>query len=298
MVNNEKNNNSKLSLWASFLWTLMWVIAVFFVFVYSVYTILSSEVQAIEPFIFAVVSLGFFIYTLLADIKKGKELRKAFYSHGKPIAESPIAEVIPGKREFYEKYRLLSKKRILCVCIYPVLMCVATVSILCISLFGQQWQSWSGLISTLVQSSGMFLAVMLCLIFPALLLLLWMTISVQRTLRLLSEAYDNANKEEWEALNKIQIREFTFLFTRKHFINWDGALHVIRLEDIKFIRYKRYFLLLAGGTRLVVTDSFGRKHHIWHNGPSVRQWDERGFSDCIKEGRKNGQVYIDTHLPM
>ena len=110
---------------------------------------------------------------------------------------------------------------------------------------------------------------------------------------MLREIYDSLSAKEMAKIDSIKERQVGYVFTGKFLINWDGNLNIVPLNEIREIRYIRYFYFILYGTRLRITCN--KNHVIWNYGPSEEEWAERGFlSPDENSGRR---VSINIQLP-
>ena len=94
-------------------------------------------------------------------------------------------------------------------------------------------------------------------------------------------------------IDSIKERQVGYVFTRKFLINWDGNLNIVPLNEIREIRYIRYFYFILYGTRLRIICN--KNYVIWNYGPSEEEWAERGFLPPDKISGRS--ISINIQLP-
>ena len=117
--------------------------------------------------------------------------------------------------------------------------------------------------------------------------------SSRRNLDMLREIYDSLSAKEMAKIDSIKERQVGYVFTQKYLINWDGNLNIVPLNEIREIRYIRYFYFILYGTRLKITCN--KNHVIWNYGPSEEEWAERGFLPPDKISGRS--ISINIQLP-
>lgn len=97
-----------------------------------------------------------------------------------------------------------------------------------------------------------------------------------------NDMYARASSNEIAKLNKIALSgPYDFVFTKDYLVNGIGRLHIVKLCNIRTIRYKKYYYVFWHGTKMIITENNGRKHKIYRFGPSSKDWKSYGLANKL-----------------
>ena len=190
---------------------------------------------------------------------------------------------------FIQMYRRLSIRRICLPLLIPVLYILVLMVLIPIATKGMLT---SETVLVMFSQRSTQIAFLPLIVIP-ILISIKVYSSSRYNLDMLREIYDSLSAKEMAKIDSIKERQVGYVFTRKFLINWDGNLNIVPLNEIREIRYIRYFYFILYGTRLRITCN--KNHVIWSYGPSEEEWAERGFLPPDKiSGRR---VSINIQLP-
>ena len=193
------------------------------------------------------------------------------------------------KYAFIQMYRRLSIRRICLPLLIPVLYILVLMVLIPIATKGMLT---SETVLVMFSQRSTQIAFLPLIVIP-ILISIKVYFSSRYNLDMLRGIYDCLSAKEMAKIDSIKERQVGYVFTRKFLINWDGNLNIVPLNEIRGIRYIRYFYFILYGTRLKITCN--KNYVIWHYGPSEEDWMERGFlSPDEISGRS---VSINIQLP-
>ena len=190
---------------------------------------------------------------------------------------------------FIQMYRRLSIRRICLPLLIPALYILVLVVFIPIATKGVLTKE---AVLMMFNKRPMQLAFLPIIIIPVF-ISIRVYFSSRRNLDMLREIYDSLSAKEMAKIDSIKERQVGYVFTGKFLINWDGNLNIVPLNEIREIRYIRYFYFILYGTRLRITCN--KNHVIWNYGPSEEEWAERGFLPPDKISGRS--ISINIQLP-
>lgn len=281
--NQDKNN--KFSLWCLVIWNVLIFGALLVVFGNLVLRRINSVSTGVEELVFLVLIPVF----ILVNIKKVfANIRQLYLSYqGNP--EDKMLNDEAERYAFIQMYRRLSIRRICLPLLIPALYILVLMIFIPIATKGVLAKE---AVLMMFNKRPMQLAFLPIIIIPVF-ISIRVYFSSRHNLDMLREIYDSLSAKEMAKIDSIKERQVGYVFTRKFLINWDGNLNIVPLNEIREIRYIRYFYFILYGTRLKITCN--KNYVIWNYGPSEEDWMERGFlSPDEISGRR---VYINIQLP-
>ena len=287
MDKENRDKNNKFSLWCLVIWNVLIFGALLVVFGNLVLRRINSISTNVEELIFLVLIPVF----ILVNIKKVyANIRQLYLSYQKNQKEEIFkAEAETERYAFMQMYRRLSIRRICLPLLIPALYILILMVFIPIATKGVLT---SKTVLMMFNQRLMQLAFLPIIIIPVF-ISIKVYFSSRYNLDMLREIHDSLSDKEMAKLDSIKERQVGYVFTRKFLINWDGNLNIVPLNEIREIRYIRYFYFILYGTRLKITCN--KNYVIWHYGPSEEEWMERGFLPPDKISGKN--VSINIQLP-
>ena len=285
MDKGNKDKNNKFSLWCLVIWNVLIFGALLVVFGHLVLRRINSVSAGVEELVFLVLIPVF----ILVNIKKVyANIRQLYLSYqGNP--EDKMLNDEAERYAFIQMYRRLSIRRICLPLLIPALYILVLMIFIPIATKGVLTKE---AVLMMFNKSPMQLAFLPIIIIPVF-ISIRVYFSSRHNLDMLREIYDSLSAKEMAKIDSIKERQVGYVFTRKFLINWDGNLNIVPLNEIREIRYIRYFYLILYGTRLKITCN--KNYVIWNYGPSEEEWAERGFLPPDKiSGRR---VSINIQLP-
>ena len=285
MDKGNKDKNNKFSLWCLVIWNVLIFGALLVVFGNLVLRRINSVSAGVEELVFLVLIPVF----ILVNIKKVyANIRQLYLSYqGNP--EDKMLNDEAERYAFIQMYRRLSIRRICLPLLIPALYILVLMIFIPIATKGVLTKE---AVLMMFNKSPMQLAFLPIIIIPVF-ISIRVYFSSRHNLDMLREIYDSLSAKEMAKIDSIKERQVGYVFTRKFLINWDGNLNIVPLNEIREIRYIRYFYLILYGTRLKITCN--KNYVIWNYGPSEEEWAERGFLPPDKiSGRR---VSINIQLP-
>ena len=285
MDKGNKDKNNKFSLWCLVIWNVLIFGALLVVFGNLVLRRINSVSAGVEELVFLVLIPVF----ILVNIKKVyANIRQLYLSYqGNP--EDKMLNDEAERYAFIQMYRRLSIRRICLPLLIPALYILVLMIFIPIATKGVLTKE---AVLMMFNKSPMQLAFLPIIIIPVF-ISIRVYFSSRHNLDMLREIYDSLSAKEMAKIDSIKERHVGYVFTGKFLINWDGNLNIVPLNEIREIRYIRYFYFILYGTRLRITCN--KKHVIWNYGPSEEEWAERGFlSPDENSGRR---VSINIQLP-
>lgn len=281
--NQDKNN--KFSLWCLVIWNVLIFGALLVVFGNLVLRRINSVSTGVEELVFLVLIPVF----ILVNIKKVfANIRQLYLSYqGNP--EDKMLNDEAERYAFIQMYRRLSIRRICLPLLIPALYILVLMIFIPIATKGVLTKE---AVLMMFNKRPMQLAFLPIIIIPVF-ISIRVYFSSRHNLDMLREIYDSLSAKEMARLDSIKERQVGYVFTRKFLINWDGNLNIVPLNEIREIRYIRYFYFILYGTRLRITCD--KKHVIWNYGPSEEEWAERGFLPPDKISGRS--ISINIQLP-
>ena len=279
-VNKDKNN--KFSLWCLVIWNVLIFGALLVVFGNLVLRRINSVSTGVEELIFLVLIPVF----ILVNINKVyANIRQLYLSYKGDKMLKDETE----RYAFIQMYRRLSIRRICLSLLIPALYILVLMVFIPIATKGVLTKE---AVLMMFNKRPMQLAFLPIIIIPVF-ISIRVYFSSRRNLDMLREIYDSLSGKEMAKIDSIKERQVGYVFTRKFLINWDGNLNIVPLNEIREIRYIRYFYFILYGTRLKITCN--KNYVIWHYGPSEEDWMERGFLPPDKISGRS--VSINIQLP-
>lgn len=285
MDKGNKDKNNKFSLWCLVIWNVLIFGALLVVFGNLVLRRISGISTGVEELVFLVLIPVF----ILVNIKKVyANIRQLYLSYqGNP--EDKMLNDEAERYAFIQMYRRLSIRRICLPLLIPALYILVLMIFIPIATKGVLTKE---AVLMMFNKSPMQLAFLPIIIIPVF-ISIRVYFSSRHNLDMLREIYDSLSAKEMAKIDSIKERQVGYVFTRKFLINWDGNLNIVPLNEIREIRYIRYFYFILYGTRLKITCN--KNYVIWNYGPSEEEWAERGFLPPDKiSGRR---VSINIQLP-
>ena len=279
-VNKDKNN--KFSLWCLVIWNVLIFGALLVVFGNLVLRRINSVSTGVEELIFLVLIPVF----ILVNINKVyANIRQLYLSYKGDKMLKDETE----RYAFIQMYRRLSIRRICLSLLIPALYILVLMVFIPIATKGVLTKE---AVLMMFNKRPMQLAFLPIIIIPVF-ISIRVYFSSRRNLDMLREIYDSLSAKEMAKIDSIKERQVGYVFTQKYLINWDGNLNIVPLNEIREIRYIRYFYFILYGTRLKITCN--KNYVIWHYGPSEEDWMERGFLPPDKISGRS--VSINIQLP-
>ena len=282
MDKGNKDKNNKFSLWCLVIWNVIIFGALFVVFGKLLQRRISGFSTGVEELIFLILIPVF----ILVNIKKVyANIRQLYLSY-------KVDKMLKDETEryaFIQMYRRLSIRRICLPLLIPALYILILMVFIPIATKGVLT---SKTVLMMFNQRLMQLAFLPIIIIP-IFISIKVYFSSRYNLDMLREIHDSLSAKEMAKLDSIKERQVGYVFTRKFLINWDGNLNIVPLNEIREIRYIRYFYFILYGTRLKITCN--KNYVIWHYGPSEEEWMERGFLPPDKISGKS--VSINIQLP-
>lgn len=281
--NQDKNN--KFSLWCLVIWNVLIFGALLIVFGNLLLRRISGTSTGVEELAFLILIFVF----ILVNIKKVYANIRQLYLSYQGNQENKILKDEVEKYAFIQMYRRLSIRRICLPLLIPALYIIVLMVFIPIASKGVlTWETVLMMFNQrLVQLA--FLPVIIIPVFIS----IKVYFSSRYNLDMLRGIYDCLSAKEMAEIDGIKERQVGYVFTQKFLINWDGNLNIVPLNEIREIRYIRYFYFILYGTRLKITCN--KNYVIWHYGPSEDDWMERGFLPPDKISGRS--VSINIQLP-
>ena len=282
MDKENRDKNNKFSLWCLVIWNVIIFGALFVVFGKLLQRRISGFSTGVEELIFLILIPVF----ILVNIKKVyANIRQLYLSYKGDRMLKDETE----RYAFIQMYRRLSIRRICLPLLIPVLYILVLMVLIPIATKGMLT---SETVLVMFNQRLMQLAFLPIIIIP-IFISIKVYFSSRYNLDMLREIHDSLSAKEMAKIDSIKERQVGYVFTRKFLINWDGNLNIVPLNEIREIRYIRYFYFILYGTRLKITCN--KNYVIWHYGPSEEEWMERGFLPPDKISGKS--VSINIQLP-
>ena len=285
MDKGNKDKNNKFSLWCLVIWNVLIFGALLVVFGNLVLRRINSVSTGVEELVFLVLIPVF----ILVNIKKVyANIRQLYLSYqGNP--EEKMLNDEAERYAFIQMYRRLSIRRICLPLLIPALYILVLMVFIPIATKGVLTKEAVLMMFNKRPTQLAFLPVIIIPVFIS----IRVYFSSRHNLDMLREIYDCLSGKEMAKLDSIKERQVGYVFTGKFLINWDGNLNIVPLNEIREIRYIRYFYFILYGTRLRITCN--KNYVIWNYGPSEEDWMEREFlSPDEISGRR---VSINIQLP-
>ena len=282
MDKEDRDKNNKFSLWCLVIWNVIIFGALFVVFGKLLQRRISGFSTGVEELIFLILIPVF----ILVNIKKVyANIRQLYLSYKGDKMLKDETE----RYAFIQMYRRLSIRRICLPLLIPALYILVLMVFIPIATKGVLTKE---AVLMMFNKRPMQLAFLPIIIIPVF-ISIKVYFSSRYNLDMLREIYDCLSAKEMAKIDSIKERQVGYVFTRKFLINWDGNLNIVPLNEIRGIRYIRYFYFILYGTRLKIICN--KNYVIWHYGPSEEDWMERGFlSPDEISGRS---VSINIQLP-
>ena len=282
MDKGNKDKNNKFSLWCLVIWNVIIFGALFVVFGKLLQRRISGFSTGVEELIFLILIPVF----ILVNIKKVyANIRQLYLSYKGDKMLKDETE----RYAFIQMYRRLSIRRICLPLLIPALYILVLMVFIPIATKGVLTKE---AVLMMFNKRPMQLAFLPIIIIPVF-ISIRVYFSSRRNLDMLREIHDSLSAKEMAKLDSIKERQVGYVFTRKFLINWDGNLNIVPLNEIREIRYIRYFYFILYGTRLKITCN--KNYVIWHYGPSEEEWAERGFLPPDKISGRS--ISINIQLP-
>ena len=282
MDKENRDKNNKFSLWCLVIWNVIIFGALFVVFGKLLQRRISGFSTGVEELIFLILIPVF----ILVNIKKVyANIRQLYLSYKGDKMLKDETE----RYAFIQMYRRLSIRRICLPLLIPVLYILVLMVLIPIATKGMLT---SETVLVMFSQRSTQIAFLPLIVIP-ILISIKVYFPSRYNLDMLREIYDSLSAKEMAKIDSIKERHVGYVFTGKFLINWDGNLNIVPLNEIREIRYIRYFYFILYGTRLRITCN--KNHVIWNYGPSEEEWAERGFlSPDENSGRR---VSINIQLP-
>ena len=282
MDKGNKDKNNKFSLWCLVIWNVLIFGALLVVFGNLVLRRINSVSTGVEELVFLVLIPVF----ILVNIKKVyANIRQLYLSYKGDKMLKDETE----RYAFIQMYRRLSIRRICLPLLIPALYILVLMVFIPIATKGVLTKE---AVLMMFNKRPMQLAFLPIIIIPVF-ISIRVYFSSRRNLDMLREIYDSLSAKEMAKIDSIKERQVGYVFTQKYLINWDGNLNIVPLNEIREIRYIRYFYFILYGTRLRITCN--KNHVIWNYGPSEEEWAERGFLPPDKISGRS--ISINIQLP-
>ena len=285
MDKGNKDKNNKFSLWCLVIWNVLIFGALLVVFGNLVLRRINSVSTGVEELVFLVLIPVFILVNIKKVYANIRQLCLSYLGN----QENKILKDEAEKYAFIQMYRRLSIRRICLPLLIPVLYILVLMVLIPIATKGKLT---SETVLVMFSQRSTQIAFLPLIVIP-ILISIKVYFSSRYNLDMLREIYDCLSAKEMAKIDSIKERQVGYVFTRKFLINWDGNLNIVPLNEIRGIRYIRYFYFILYGTRLKITCN--KNYVIWHYGPSEEDWIERGFlSPDEISGRS---VSINIQLP-
>ena len=282
MDKGNKDKNNKFSLWCLVIWNVLIFGALLVVFGNLVLRRINSVSTGVEELIFLILIPVF----ILVNIKKVyANIRQLYLSYKGDKMLKDETE----RYAFIQMYRRLSIRRICLPLLIPALYILVLMVFIPIATKGVLTKE---AVLMMFNKRPMQLAFLPIIIIPVF-ISIRVYFSSRYNLDMLREIHDSLSAKEMAKLDSIKERQVGYVFTGKFLINWDGNLNIVPLNEIREIRYIRYFYFILYGTRLKITCN--KNCVIWHYGPSEEEWVERGFLPPDKISGRS--ISINIQLP-
>ena len=282
MDKGNKDKNNKFSLWCLVIWNVIIFGALFVVFGKLLQRRISDFSTGVGELIFLILIPVF----ILVNIKKVyANIRQLYLSYKGDKMLKDETE----RYAFIQMYRRLSIRRICLPLLIPVLYILVLMVLIPIATKGMLT---SETVLVMFSQRSTQIAFLPLIVIP-ILLSIKVYFSSRYNLDMLREIYDCLSAKEMAKIDSIKERQVGYVFTGKFLINWDGNLNIVPLNEIREIRYIRYFYFILYGTRLKITCN--KNYVIWHYGPSEEEWAERGFLPPDKISGRS--ISINIQLP-
>lgn len=282
MDKENRDKNNKFSLWCLVIWNVIIFGALFVVFGKLLQRRISGFSTGVEELIFLILIPVF----ILVNIKKVyANIRQLYLSYKGDKMLKDETE----RYAFIQMYRRLSIRRICLPLLIPVLYILVLMVLIPIATKGMLT---SETVLVMFSQRSTQIAFLPLIVIP-ILISIKVYFSSRYNLDMLREIYDSLSAKEMAKIDSIKERQVGYVFTRKFLINWDGNLNIVPLNEIREIRYIRYFYFILYGTRLRITCN--KNHVIWSYGPSEEEWAERGFLPPDKISGRS--ISINIQLP-
>lgn len=282
MDKGNKDKNNKFSLWCLVIWNVIIFGALFVVFGKLLQRRISDFSTGVGELIFLILIPVF----ILVNIKKVyANIRQLYLSYKGDKMLKDETE----RYAFIQMYRRLSIRRICLPLLIPVLYILVLMVLIPIATKGMLT---SETVLVMFSQRSTQIAFLPLIVIP-ILISIKVYFSSRYNLDMLREIYDCLSAKEMAKIDSIKERQVGYVFTGKFLINWDGNLNIVPLNEIREIRYIRYFYFILYGTRLKITCN--KNYVIWHYGPSEEEWAERGFLPPDKISGRS--ISINIQLP-
>ena len=282
MDKENRDKNNKFSLWCLVIWNVIIFGALFVVFGKLLQRRISGFSTCVEELIFLILIPVF----ILVNIKKVyANIRQLYLSYKGDKMLKDETE----RYAFIQMYRRLSIRRICLPLLIPVLYILVLMVLIPIATKGMLTSETVLVMFSQRSTQIAFLPLIVIPVFIS----IRVYFSSRRNLDMLREIYDSLSAKEMAKIDSIKERQVGYVFTQKYLINWDGNLNIVPLNEIREIRYIRYFYFILYGTRLKITCN--KNHVIWNYGPSEEEWAERGFLPPDKISGRS--ISINIQLP-
>lgn len=282
MDKENRDKNNKFSLWCLVIWNVIIFGALFVVFGKLLQRRISGFSTGVEELIFLILIPVF----ILVNIKKVyANIRQLYLSYKGDKMLKDETE----RYAFIQMYRRLSIRRICLPLLIPVLYILVLMVLIPIATKGMLTSETVLVMFSQRSTQIAFLPLIVIPVFIS----IRVYFSSRRNLDMLREIYDSLSAKEMAKIDSIKERQVGYVFTQKYLINWDGNLNIVPLNEIREIRYIRYFYFILYGTRLKITCN--KNHVIWNYGPSEEEWAERGFLPPDKISGRS--ISINIQLP-
>ena len=282
MDKENRDKNNKFSLWCLVIWNVIIFGALFVVFGKLLQRRISGFSTGVEELIFLILIPVF----ILVNINKVyANIRQLYLSYKGDKMLKDETE----RYAFIQMYRRLSIRRICLPLLIPALYILVLMVFIPIATKGVLTKE---AVLMMFNKRPMQLAFLPIIIIPVF-ISIRVYFSSRRNLDMLREIYDSLSAKEMAKIDSIKERQVGYVFTGKFLINWDGNLNIVPLNEIREIRYIRYFYFILYGTRLKITCN--KNYVIWNYGPSEEEWAERGFLPPDKISGRS--ISINIQLP-
>ena len=282
MDKGNQDQNNKFSLWCLVIWNVIIFGALFVVFGKLLQRRISGFSTGVEELIFLILIPVF----ILVNIKKVyANIRQLYLSYKGDKMLKDETE----RYAFIQMYRRLSIRRICLPLLIPVLYILVLMVLIPIATKGMLT---SETVLVMFSQRSTQIAFLPLIVIP-ILISIKVYFSSRYNLDMLREIYDCLSAKEMAKIDSIKERQVGYVFTGKFLINWDGNLNIVPLNEIREIRYIRYFYFILYGTRLKITCN--KNYVIWNYGPSEEEWAERGFLPPDKISGRS--ISINIQLP-
>ena len=285
MDKENRDKNNKFSLWCLVIWNVLIFGALLIVFGKLLQRRISCISTGVEELIFLILIPVFILVNIKKVYANIRQLCLSYLGN----QENKILKDEAEKYAFIQMYRRLSIRRICLPLLIPALYILVLVVFIPIATKGVLTKE---AVLMMFNQRPMQLAFLPVIVIPVF-ISIKVYFSSRHNLDMLREIYDSLSGKEMAKIDSIKERQVGYVFTRKFLINWDGNLNIVPLNEIREIRYIRYFYFILYGTRLKITCN--KNYVIWHYGPSEEDWMERGFLPPDKISGRS--VSINIQLP-